>query len=77
MGWVVFGLLIFFVCRKRSTYGCRGRPNRSGRLPRSNQSASEIYRMQAEAEDMNRRMRVMERMLDPRDDRLRRDIQNL
>jgi len=77
MGWVVLGLFVFFICRKRSKYRSCRKHTSSGNHSRSRKSVSEIYRMQAETEDMNRRIRVMERALDPRDDRLRRDIQNL
>lgn len=82
MGWVVFWLVIYFVFFRKTSFGCKRRHEHAhgavrSRRKRSNRSASETYRMQAEAEDMNRRMRVMERMLDPRDARLRRDIQNL
>ena len=81
MGWVIMGIVLFVLLNKQGRCAGHRRRHRSStkrrRHQETRQSASEIYRMQAEAEDMNRRMRVMERMLDPRDDRLRRDIQNL
>jgi len=80
MGWVIMGIILFVLLNKSKGCAPRGRHTCVPRAPlprQSRRTASEMYRMQAEAEDMNRRMRVMERMLDPRDDRLRRDIQNL
>ena len=83
MGWVILGVAIWFVCRKHSTYGChkhrsRRRPQtRSGSYQRRSESASEVYRMETELEDMNRRMRVMERALHDNDESLRRQFQNL
>jgi len=83
MGWVVFWLVIYLVFFRKGSYGCKKRhAHTRRRAPRSRRieprySASETYRREAEAEDMNRRMRVMERMLDPREDTLRRNIQEL
>ena len=79
MGWVILGMVFWFVFFKNSARRCGHEDRRSSarqKLKRK-QSASETYRRQAEAEDMNRRMRVMERILDPREDRLRRKIQDL
>lgn len=82
MGWVIMGVILYILlnkpgrCQTPRRRNC-GRQKQIERASRRDASASEMYRMQAEAEDMKRRMRVMERMLDPRDDRLRRDIQNL
>lgn len=79
MGWVIMGVILFVLLNKKG--GCRSHRRRSRREttrrlePR--RSASESYRREAEAEDMNRRLRVMERILDPREDILRRDIQGL
>ena len=83
MGWVILCVAIWFVCRKRSTYSCHKRRsrrrahNRSGSEQRRRESASEIYRMETELEDMTRRMRAMERALYENDDKLRRKFQNL
>lgn len=80
MGWVIMGIILFVLLNKSK--GCRSYSHRKclprrARARHSRPSVSETYRRQAEAEDMKRRMRVFERALDPRDDRLRRDIQNL
>ena len=80
MGWVIMGVILFVLLNKSKGCGSYSRRRcspRKARVRDSRPSASETYRRQAEAEDMNRRMRVFERALDPRDDRLRQDIQNL
>ena len=78
MGWVIMGMVIWFVFFRRPAYNCRNRRRSCApRRRRNQQSVSETYRRQAEAEDMTRRILAMERALDPRDERLRRDIQNL
>ena len=78
MGWVIMGMVIWFVFFRHPAYSCRNRRRScAARRRRNQQSVSETYRRQAEAEDMTRRILAMERALDPRDERLRRDIQNL
>ena len=78
MGWAIMGMIMWFVFFRRKSYHCRNRQKtQASRCRQSSKSASESYRLQAEAEDMSRRILAMERALDPRDDRLHREFQNL
>ncbi len=79
MGWVIFGVVIWIIASNHSTRGCKSRRQhrRPQQIENRRRSASEVYRMQTEREDMDRRLQIAERKIADHDEYLRRQFRNL